>query len=147
MSVTEATTTSSSGPGEAAGVMSSRRRIRAGRASRWRSMDPIRPDPPVMTMMGTAVDLTRPARRRTCPVLPQTRQPTLAPLRRPEPGDTRGCAAGLPDGRGTAGALADPGTLPGVVGNQLGAHGYHAPDTAIRHEQPLGGAHLQIRHG
>src|ERR1035438_5204062 len=59
ISVTDAMTTSSSGPGEAGGVMSSRRSVRPGRPRRSRSMDPIRPDPPVMTMIGTAVDLTR----------------------------------------------------------------------------------------
>src|SRR5258705_1419659 len=63
-SVTEATIASSPGPGEDGGVMSSSRSVRPGRASRWRSMDPIRPDPPVMTMIGTAVDLTRPVPQR-----------------------------------------------------------------------------------
>ena len=58
MSVTDATTTCSSRPGETGGVMSSRRRVRPDRASHS-AWDPIRPDPPVITMIGTAVEPTR----------------------------------------------------------------------------------------
>src|SRR5690348_15300468 len=58
MSVTEARITSSAGPAVMS-VMSSRRRVRPGRASRGRSMDPISPAAPVMRIVGTAANITR----------------------------------------------------------------------------------------
>src|ERR1022692_4595382 len=63
-SVTDARTTSSSAPGGTpaaapGGTTSSRRSVRPGRASRVRSMDPIRPEAPVIRIVGTPVDTTR----------------------------------------------------------------------------------------
>src|SRR6266516_3141412 len=58
-SVTEAVTLSSPGPAGPAGrgAVSSRRRVRPGRASRGRSMVPIAPDAPVMRIVGTPAKL------------------------------------------------------------------------------------------
>src|ERR1022692_1546749 len=73
-SVTEAKTTSSLAPGGrpttgggvraggtrgGGGTTSSRRSVRPGRASRVRSMDPIRPEAPVIRIVGTPTDITR----------------------------------------------------------------------------------------
>src|ERR1019366_8237008 len=60
-SVTDARTTSSPAPGDTpstagGGITSSRRSVRPGRGSRVRSMDPIRPDAPVIRIVGTPVD-------------------------------------------------------------------------------------------
>src|ERR1022692_1197951 len=63
-SVTDARTTSSAAPGGTpaaapGGTTSSRRSVRPGRASRVRSMDPIRPEAPVIRIVGTPTDITR----------------------------------------------------------------------------------------
>src|SRR6516165_2580634 len=59
-SVTEAVTLSSPGPARppGRGAVSSRRRVRPGRASRGRSMVPIRPAAPVMRIVGTTAKLS-----------------------------------------------------------------------------------------
>ena len=62
MSVTEARITSSAGPAVMS-AMSSRRRVRSGRASRGRSMVPIPPAAPVMRIVGTPANITRSPRR------------------------------------------------------------------------------------
>jgi hypothetical protein len=63
-SVTDAVTSSSPGPGGGlSGATSSRRSVRPGRASRERSMEPIRPAAPVMRTVDTDANLPHGAAR------------------------------------------------------------------------------------